>query len=189
MGGSLGIPVIDFGVFEEGERASFTKKLKTLMLKEFELYSKKVELVSIVVKKLKSKQISEKILRVRNKYTNNAIMGGKKNGPHDLEVFELCEKIWMDQNQSINNKERGIIKQEAVVKENSKFITIANDYLSKIMAIGGSVWIPGIDLGVFKEGKKAYFAKKLKTLMLKEFELFSEKVELVSIVVKELKSK
>ncbi|KAM7510727.1 hypothetical protein LguiB_009602 [Lonicera macranthoides] len=132
------------------------------------------------------RQISEKNRRVRNKY-RNAIKGGKKKGPHDLEVFELYEKIWVDQNQSINNNERGIIKQEAVVKENSMFITIANDYLGKIMAIGGSVGICSIDLGVFEEGKRASFPKKLK-IWLKEFEIYSKKVELVSIVVKELKS-
>ncbi|KAM7510729.1 hypothetical protein LguiB_009604 [Lonicera macranthoides] len=124
-----------------------------------------------------------KIRRVRNKYTN-AIKGGKKNNPMTMNDVVVEETL-------SNGSEEGeaTTQNEAVVKENSKFITIANDYLSKIMAIGGNVRIPGIDLGVFEEGMGEYFAKKLKTLMLKEFELYSEKVELVSIVVKVLKSK
>ncbi|KAM7473103.1 hypothetical protein LguiB_020346 [Lonicera macranthoides] len=132
------------------------------------------------------RQMSEKIRRVKNKY-KNAIKGGKKkNTPHDLEVFELCQKIWGNQNQLTNNKERGIIKQEEEVEVNSKFMTFVNDYLRKIMAIGGGGGISHVDLGVFDKGKRAYFAKKLKALMVKELELYSEKAELVTSVVEEL---
>ncbi|KAM7473091.1 hypothetical protein LguiB_020334 [Lonicera macranthoides] len=134
------------------------------------------------------RQMSEKIRRVKNKYTN-AIKGGKKkNTPHDLEVFELCQKIWGNQNQLTNNKERGIIKQEEEVEVNSKFMTFVNDYLRKIMAIGGGGGISHVDLGVFDKGKRSYFAKKLKALMAKELELYSEKAELVTSVLEELKS-
>ncbi|KAM7473254.1 hypothetical protein LguiB_020497 [Lonicera macranthoides] len=76
------------------------------------------------------RQMSEKIRRVKNKYTN-AIKGGGGGG-------------------------------------------------------GGGIF--HIDLGGFDEGKRPYFTKKLKALMVKELELYSEKAELVTSIVEELKS-
>ncbi|KAM7502960.1 hypothetical protein LguiB_001864 [Lonicera macranthoides] len=112
----------------------------------------------------------------------------KRTNPMTLKYLNYVKRFRGIKINPLITKKEAIVKQEAKVEENSKFSTFINVYLGKIMAIGGD-GIRHIDLGVFDEGNRAYFAKKLKAFMVKELELYSEKAELVIAIVEELKWK